>query len=85
MEYNELSDKQLIDLAKLRLKNDGAKITITKITIEDKRRSAIHDEFAVSFIVKSKEWADERLSIVFKKFYPNEFLFLQKVGIKFKL
>ena len=83
MKYNQLKPEQFIELAKLRLINDGAKIKPTEIIIEEMRHSKIHDEFVVSFIVKSKEWSDNMLFIVFKKFYPNEFIFLQKAGIIF--
>jgi hypothetical protein len=83
MKYKDLSDLQLKKLCRMRLANRKAEISITKIKIEDKRLNPITEEFCVSFIVDSKEWASSRESICFTKFYPNEFIFMQKIGIKF--
>jgi len=84
MKYTDLKKEHLLELANLRLANERTNniycINPTKITIEDKYTINV---FVVSFIVKSKEYADYRMSIVFDKFYPNEFLLLQKIGITF--
>jgi len=83
MTYPDLTDSQLIDLLKLRLQNEKSNSTITDITISEKKHYKINDEFVVGYIVKSEEWADEHRFICFNRFYPNEFLFLQSIGIKF--
>jgi hypothetical protein len=95
--YKDLTDEQLIEFAKLRIDNSpewksygrlyyekhvNKKITIKKITIEDKHN---YDYFCVSFIVKTKEFADERLPIQFDRFYPNEISYLIKCGINFEM
>lgn len=83
--FKELSDKQLKQLAQLRLKHTHAGIKqITKIVIDSIYRERDAKEvFAVSYIIYSKVYANFRLSIVFDKFYPDEFLYLQQLGIKF--
>ena len=87
MKYWDLTNKQLIELLKLRLDNDDKRekfsIIPTKIRIGSKTRDIKVNYFAVHFIVSSDKWADENECIVFNRFYPNEFLYLQKCGIKF--
>jgi hypothetical protein len=91
---SDLTDSELIELAKLRLVNKSIfcdiKVNPTKITILNKSNRLFGDEIeltTVSFVVKSKEWADEMLYIDFDKrtckFYINEFLYLQEIGLTF--
>lgn len=75
MEIKNLSKENLIELGKLRLINMNQ--DFTEITIEEEYFNGI------SFIVKSNKWADYRFPISFEMFYPNEFMFLLKLGVKF--
>lgn len=81
--YTNLTDEQLIEFAKLRLENDKFDATVKKIKIENKTLHIVSDEFIVSFLIKTKEFKEQRYAIVFKKFYPNEFKFLTECGIEF--
>lgn len=89
MKYKDLTDYQLKELAKMRLKNERAKINPLKIIISEKsiRNHCIDSGqkayFSVGFIVKSKQWSDHQFYINFTKFFPNEFLFMQEIGIDF--
>ena len=89
MKYKDLTDEQLKKIARMRLKNERAKIKPTKIIISEKatRNHCIDSGqkayFSVGFIVKSKEWSDYKFYINFTKFFPNEFLFMQNIGIEF--
>ena len=78
MELKNLKQNQLIELCKLRLKHK--KQDFTEIIIED---DAFEHFNGVSFIVKSDKWADYRFAISFDMFYPNEFMYLLGLGVKF--
>lgn len=88
--YSQLSKTELKHLLRLRLKNEPSRLpqfskpyTIQNITI-----NSITNEpnlFGVEYIVTTKEWSDDIQRIVFDKFYPNEFLYLQSKGINFAL
>lgn len=83
-----LTDKQLKQLLKIRLINDISDIIPTRIKVESKTMY-IDDisnktEYVVSYLVSSKKYATSLETIKFTKFYPNEFLFLQKCGIDLK-
>ena len=75
MEIKNLSKENLIELGKLRLINKNQ--DFTEITIEDEYFNGI------SFIVKSNKWADYRFPVSFEMFYPNEFMYLLGLGVKF--
>lgn len=79
MDIKELSKEQLIQLAKLRLFNEG-KEYFTELILED---SGFKYFNGVSFIVKSNKWADWIFNFSFRMFYPNEFMYLLSIGVKF--
>jgi hypothetical protein len=85
MKYKDLTDQQFIELAKLRIINEGGKFHEPIIQIQHKGYSEIWKEFVVSFVIKTKKWADCILSIQFSRFHPNEFLYLQGIGVDFNL
>jgi len=82
MGYTEIKEDDLIKLAELRLSNVGKRYNITKTSIVNKGFNEITQQFFVTFNVKSI--SDYPLTINFTTFYPNEFLFLQKIGVEFK-
>ena len=78
MKPQNLKHENDIQLCKLRLKNESKEFT--KISIEDDTFKYFN---GVSFIVKSDKTADYRFSVSFKMFYPNEFMYLLGLGVKF--
>ena len=84
MTYTDLTTEQLIELAKLRLVHEQTNIEPTEIILNKKRYyPESKGIYAVDFLVKSKRWADFILFVAFTKMYPDEFLYLQKLGIEF--
>jgi len=89
MRFKDISDKDFIKLAKLRLAHEPLsrmyKTTITKIEIEKKYFLTDGEIDRVRFSVSMKEFLTESICIIVfsSKFYPDEFLFLQKLGIDF--
>lgn len=79
MDIKELSKEQLIQLVKLRLFNEG-KEDFTEVIIEE---SSFKYFNGVSFIVKSNKCADWVFNFSFRMFYPNEFMYLLSIGVKF--
>lgn len=83
MTFKDLTDEQLKELVILRMKNKPDLVTslenftITEIKIDER------DKDCVLFIIKTKEWDDYSISIVFDKFFIDEIVFLQKCGINF--
>lgn len=73
---NELVALQLIPLAKLRLKNDKAKIRLKEIKPTLNKKTGM-----ICFLVRSFEWADYvfYINIYGRNFY-NEFKYLEKLG-----
>lgn len=78
MELKNLKRENFIDLAKLRLKHKGR--DFTEITIEDDTFKYFN---GVSFIVKSDKWTDYLFPVSFDMFYPDEFMYLLGLGVKF--
>jgi hypothetical protein len=82
MNYSNLTDDQIIHLAKLRLANEKPMdFTIQSLTITFKE--LVKDYLIVTITIKTKEWADASVSISFQKLFPNEFLYLQSIGFQF--
>lgn len=88
MKFIDLKDEHLVELAKMRYENDRSEYsgTLLEITVYDKtttnKKTELH---GVRFLVKTEEYQEDYLSILFyrARFYPNEFLYLQDIGIKF--
>jgi len=78
MELKNLKHENFIQLCKLRLKNENK--DFTEITIED---DSFRHFNGISFIIKSDKWSDYRFSISFGMFYPDEFMYLLGLGVKF--
>jgi hypothetical protein len=55
--------------------------TVTDVKIESKVSKT--NLFLVSFIVYTNEWSPDIKRINFNMFYPNEFIYLQAIGIDF--
>lgn len=75
----KLTDSQLIEFVKLRLKNERCNIKPTKIIIISRRNN---EYFSIRYMLSSKEWANETGGIVFHKFFINEFKLLKSFGIE---
>jgi len=91
MTFQDLTDEQLVELAKLRIGNDpewigyerllsGKKITFTKIIVKKKKTQEF---YSVSYLIKTKEFDDTMMYIIFNKFYSSEIVYLMKCGINF--
>lgn len=71
----KLTDNQIKEILKLRLKNLGFSATITEIVIVHKQ---IKEFMGVRYIIKTKEWADEAGTMLFNMFYINEYELLNQ-------
>lgn len=78
MTLKNLKTENFIKIAELRLKHENK--DFTEITIEDDTFKYFN---GVSFIIKSDKFADYRFSIHLDKFYPDEFMYLLGLGVKF--
>lgn len=78
IEFKKLPNKELIQLIRLRLKNEKFTATITRIVITDKWLNTEH--FSIRYIIKTKEWADQSCSLIFHKFYLNEWKYLSIIS-----
>lgn len=73
-----LNKENYIELCKLRLEN--MEKDFTEISIDD---SSFKYFDGVAFLVKSNICHDYRYSFHFDVFYPNEFMYMLSIGIKF--
>ena len=78
MKVKNLKQENFIELCKLRLKHENR--DFTEVSIEDDTFKYFN---GVSFIVKSDEYLDYRFSVSFDMFYPDEFMYLLGLGVKF--
>jgi hypothetical protein len=78
MKLKKLKRENFIELCKLRLKHENK--DFTEMTIKDDTFKYFN---GVSFIVKSDKCADYRFSVSFDMFYPDEFMYLLEIGVKF--
>lgn len=83
--FRTMTDKQMKDLARIRIKNVPDKTySISNATIEDieiESKYSINNPYGISVIVHTKEYAPERINIHLDKFYLNEVIYMIKEKI----